>query len=58
MILKVQVLNDNGEIVYSKDFDTQIDMRTSGNVTIDGEIDSILQGVQEALAEAADLDER
>jgi hypothetical protein len=58
-MLSIEVRNEKtGKVLFSKKFDPEIDKKTEGSVTIDGEIDHILQGVQEVLAEAADPDER
>lgn len=58
-MLSIEVRDEEtGKVLYSKKFDPKIEEKTERLVTIDGEIDTILQGVQEVLADAADLDER
>jgi hypothetical protein len=49
---------ETGQVLLSRRFDPNVEKQTERSVTIDGEIDSLLQEVQEVLAQAADLDER
>jgi hypothetical protein len=59
LVLSIEIRNEEtGQVLLSRRFDQKVEEKTERSVTIDGEIDTILQEVQEILAQAADLDER
>ena len=59
VMLSIEIRDEEtGKVLYSKKFDPNVEKQTERSITIDGEIDSLLQEVQEVLAQAADLDER
>ncbi len=54
MMYTIEIRDPNGQVVYTKAFDPKIEEKTGRSVTIDGEIQNILEEVQDFLAQVAE----